>query len=318
MAAITTIVAIAGLALTAAGTAASLYGTDTAAKQAEANAKHAAAQANADAGAARADAMLEADRIRKAGKAQRAQATAAAAASGVDVNSPTTVRLDQEITTNAETDALTTIFNADDRAKRMEQQAGADLNAGKAARTAGRVDQASTLLAAAGSMTSSTATGSARKRGRLIWRRSRWRIDAPQVASRTGTSRVDNSATEQVAARSSLGQTAQQVGSGMTDDATRQVARKPRGAARGELLAQAKAANATAGFGLQVEAARAEVEDVLPPAATTRKPSRCCPNAWRRSRSSRSTACLRTCRKPITAASRTPAPGPRCSCRAPS
>lgn len=150
--AITTTTAIA-LGVMAAGTAVTLYGQDTAAKQAEANANFQAAQAEADARAAKADAMLEAERIRKEGKAQRARAAAAAAASGIDVSSPTAVKIDEEITRNAEQDAITTIFNADDRAARMGQQAAADRIGGANARRAGRVNQASTLLSAAGGMT---------------------------------------------------------------------------------------------------------------------------------------------------------------------
>src|SRR3546814_4044691 len=73
---------IAALALAAAGTATTLYGTDTAANQEEANAKFAADQAEADARAEQGAAQVEAERIRREGKAQRAKAVAAAAASG--------------------------------------------------------------------------------------------------------------------------------------------------------------------------------------------------------------------------------------------
>src|SRR3546814_20621914 len=62
-------------------------GTDTAANQEEANAKFAADQAEVDARAEQGAAQVEAERIRREGKAQRAKAVAAAAASGVDVNS---------------------------------------------------------------------------------------------------------------------------------------------------------------------------------------------------------------------------------------
>lgn len=142
-------VEIALLAMAAGSTAVSLYGQDTQAKQAEADANFQADQAEADAKAAQAEATLEAERIRKQGKQQRAQATAAAAASGVDVQSPTAIKIDDTITRNAEEDAVLTILQGSDRAARMGQQATADRIAGKNARTAGRVNQASTLLSAA-------------------------------------------------------------------------------------------------------------------------------------------------------------------------
>src|SRR3546814_6722550 len=136
---------IAALALAAAGTATTLYGTDTAANQEEANAKFAADQAEADARAEQGAAQVEAERIRREGKAQRAKAVAAAAASGVDVNSPTALKIDQEITANAEEDAMLTILNGGDRARRLKQQGQADRIAGSNAAKAGRTHQASTL-----------------------------------------------------------------------------------------------------------------------------------------------------------------------------
>ena len=140
---------IALLAFAAAGTATTLYGIDTQAKQQEANAKFSAAQAEADAAAEAASARLEAERIRKASKKQRAQAVAAAAASGVDVDSPTAVKIDEAITRNAEEDAVLTILGGGDRAARLRQQAQADRIEGSNARTAGRIQQGSTLLSAA-------------------------------------------------------------------------------------------------------------------------------------------------------------------------
>src|SRR3546814_6196752 len=89
-------------------------------------AKFAADHAEADARAEQGAAQVEAERIRREGKAQRAKAVAAAAASGVDVNSPTALKIDQEITANAEEDALTVIANGGDRAARLNQQGQAD------------------------------------------------------------------------------------------------------------------------------------------------------------------------------------------------
>lgn len=140
---------IAALASAAIGTATTLYATDTAAKQEEANAKFAADQAEADAAAEKGAAEVEAMRIRKEGKAQRAKAVAAAAAAGVDVNSPTALKIDQEITANAEQDAMLTILNGGDRAARLNQQGQADRIAGSNAARAGKINMASTLLSSA-------------------------------------------------------------------------------------------------------------------------------------------------------------------------
>lgn len=148
-----TALAIASIAVAAAGTGVALYSADTQAKQAESNAEFQAAQAEADAKAAAGEAQVEADRIRKAAKQQRSMATAAAAASGVDVSSPTAIKIEDTITRNAEEDAVLTLLQGSDRSKRLNQQAHADRNAGIGARNAGRANQASTLLSAAGSMT---------------------------------------------------------------------------------------------------------------------------------------------------------------------
>lgn len=137
------------LGVLAASTAVTLYGQDTQAKQAEANAKFDASQAEADARAEAGAAEVEAKRIRDAAKKQRGQAIAAAAASGVDVNSPTALKIDEEITSNAEEDAVLTILGGSDRARRLGQQADASRIGGRNARSAGRVAQASTLLSAA-------------------------------------------------------------------------------------------------------------------------------------------------------------------------
>lgn len=141
------------IASAVAGTATTLYGQDTQAKQLESNAKFSAAQSDADANAAEGAAQVEAGRIRKAAKAQQSQAVAAAAASGVDVNSPSAIKIDSEIGRNAEQDAYLTILNGQDTASRMRQQSVADRNAGASARTAGNTQMGSTLLSSAASMT---------------------------------------------------------------------------------------------------------------------------------------------------------------------
>lgn len=139
------------IGLMIASTAVTMYGIDTQAKQSEANAKFQASQAEADARVEADAAKIEAQRIRDAAKKQRAQAVAAAAASGVDVDSPTAVKITEEITRNSEEDAVLTILGGRDSAARLNQGAQASRIAGRSARSAGRVQQAGTLLSAASS-----------------------------------------------------------------------------------------------------------------------------------------------------------------------
>jgi predicted secreted acid phosphatase len=140
----------------AAGTAATMYATDTQAKQQESNLKYQSAQTAADAKAAQGEAEVEAMRIRKAAQVQKSQMTAAAAASGIDVNSPTAVRLDEEVTHNSEEDALLTILGGKDRSSRMNNQAMVDRQGASLARTEGRAQETGTLLSAVSSSYTST------------------------------------------------------------------------------------------------------------------------------------------------------------------
>lgn len=149
MAVTTTALLVASLVATGAATAVSMYGADTAAKQEASNLKFQAAQGEADAKAAQGEAIVEAERIRKAAKAQRSTATAAAAASGVDVSSPTAVRIDEQIVANSEEDALLTILNGKDRSDRMNQQAKLDRTGAKLAISNGKIANAGTLLSGA-------------------------------------------------------------------------------------------------------------------------------------------------------------------------
>lgn len=141
------------IGLAVASTAVSMYAQDTAAKQEASNLKFQAAQGEADAKAAQGEAIVEAERIRKAAKAQRSTATAAAAASGVDVSSPTAVRIDEQIVANSEEDALLTILNGKDRSDRMNQQAKLDRTGAKLAISNGKTANFGTLLSGAAKAT---------------------------------------------------------------------------------------------------------------------------------------------------------------------
>lgn len=106
-----------------------------------------AAQAEADAQAAQAQARVEADRIRKAGKAQAAQANASLAASGVETGEGTALRITSGIAGDAEQDAYQTILNGYNQSSRLNAQAQADRIGGRNAATAGFIQGGSSVLA---------------------------------------------------------------------------------------------------------------------------------------------------------------------------
>lgn len=113
-------------------------------------ANYQAAQAEADAEASKAAARVEADRIRKAGRAQAAQANASLAASGVETGEGTALRITSDITRDAEQDAYQTILNGVNQGARLNAQAQADRISGKNASTAGYINAGGSLLSAGG------------------------------------------------------------------------------------------------------------------------------------------------------------------------
>ena len=141
------------LAVAAVGTGMAIQGQNTQARQAEANAQFANDQAAADAAAVKGAAEVEAERIRRAGKKQKSAAIAAAAASGVDVNSTSAVKIDEEIGKNVETDAFMTIANAGDQSARLRQGGQAAMIEGRAARSAANSANAASLISFAGTAT---------------------------------------------------------------------------------------------------------------------------------------------------------------------
>jgi hypothetical protein len=151
------------LAVSALSTGVSVIGANQQARAAEDNAKFQVAQATADANAAQGDAMVEAERIRRESKRQRAAAVAAAAASGVDVNSPTAVRIDQEIATNGEHDAYMTLLDGMDHAARLRQ-------AGTAASITGQNQAYASKLGAVSSVLSFAQTATNNGNG---WKKAR-------------------------------------------------------------------------------------------------------------------------------------------------
>jgi hypothetical protein len=134
------------------------YGAYQQAETAKETGKFQAAQAAADANATQGAAQVEAERLRKAGRRRQAEAIAQAAANGVDVNSPTAVKIDQQIGQNAEQDAYMTILNGQDQSARIKQGGQAALLSAKSQAQGYMYQGASSLLSAAGSVASNWKT----------------------------------------------------------------------------------------------------------------------------------------------------------------
>lgn len=103
-------------------------------------------QAEADKRTAQSAAEVEAMRIRKQREQIRSNAIAELAASGVDVNSDTALRIDQQIVRDSEEDAFLALAGGTDRANRLDAEAQGYRNTGKQARTAGYVNAGTSLL----------------------------------------------------------------------------------------------------------------------------------------------------------------------------
>lgn len=97
-----------------------------------------------------------AKRIRTQGTTTQGQATAAMAASGVDVNSPTADLIRTKIGQNAESDAMNTILNSDSRATNQRLQAGFEEQGATDARAAGNQALAKSVLSSFAGGASST------------------------------------------------------------------------------------------------------------------------------------------------------------------
>ena len=95
-------------------------------------------------------AQVEADRIRKAGRAQAAAARASLAGSGVDTGEGTALRIQSGIVGDAEQDAYQTILNGANQSSRLNAQASADRISGRNASTSGYISAGSSLLSAGG------------------------------------------------------------------------------------------------------------------------------------------------------------------------
>lgn len=95
-------------------------------------------------------AVATAERIRRAGRSQQAQAESAYAASGVSVGTGTPVRVNEQIGLDSETDAYMAILDGDRRGRTLDYEARAARQAAKNAKSSGGGGALSSILGAAG------------------------------------------------------------------------------------------------------------------------------------------------------------------------
>lgn len=120
-----------------AGTAMTTVSAVQQGNDAQAMGNYQAAQAKADAEADRGAAKVQADKIRRAGEAERGRARAALAASGASLDSASADAIDDDIVSAYEEDALVTMYSGDNRARsRLAEGESARLAGGRAKRNA--------------------------------------------------------------------------------------------------------------------------------------------------------------------------------------
>jgi hypothetical protein len=105
------------------------------------------AQAQADATAEREAASVRADKIRKAGQAQRSSARSSLAKSGVVADAGTALTIQDSIIKGSEEDALSEILSGSYRSRRIEQEGDLSKLTGDNAMTAGIMGAGKSLLA---------------------------------------------------------------------------------------------------------------------------------------------------------------------------
>lgn len=134
------------------GTVLSVVGQQQQGK-AQQKAYEAQAQQTVNEGAYRADAAKQqAEKIRKAGAAQKGEARASLAASGVKLGEGTPLEVDREITQNSEEDALSALISGKRASSAAEEEAGMLVKAGGNASSNAMYGAASSVLQGAGSI----------------------------------------------------------------------------------------------------------------------------------------------------------------------
>lgn len=106
-----------------------------------------AAQAEADSQAEKEAGQVRARKVRQAGRAQRSEASAALAASGVEVGAGTALTIDQKIVRNTEEDALQEILTGERKGQRLIQQSQIERSAADRASAAGMRGALGSVLA---------------------------------------------------------------------------------------------------------------------------------------------------------------------------
>lgn len=137
----------AAFASAAVGTAVTVVQGQQQKKQANAQAQQAINSAAYDQDAAKA----QAEKIRRAGRAQLGQTTAALAKSGVNLSEGTPLELKKSVIQDSEQDALSTILSGDRSASSQREEAKLLGKAGKNAQTNSYFSAASSALSAYGS-----------------------------------------------------------------------------------------------------------------------------------------------------------------------
>ncbi|HCW18832.1 hypothetical protein [Achromobacter sp.] len=116
-------------------------------QQAAANAQ--ADQIDIQAAQERDAAVAQAEKIRRAGRRQAAEAEAAYASSGVSVGTGTPVRINESIYRDSEEDAFNTILTGERRGRSLDTEAALTRRAGANARSAGNSAATGSLLSGA-------------------------------------------------------------------------------------------------------------------------------------------------------------------------
>lgn len=119
--------------------------------EATADAANAQAQQSLNEGAYRDDAAkAQAERIRRAGRAQRGEAKAALAASGAKLGEGTPLEIEKTIAERSEEDALSAILSGNRAQRSAREESDLFVKRGESARTSSYASAASTALGAYG------------------------------------------------------------------------------------------------------------------------------------------------------------------------
>lgn len=138
----TALLAYTAVASAAVSAGASIYNGMQAQNAAETNAELQRRQGAQEADAA----VAQAEKIRKAARAQTGAATAALAAAGVSVGDGTPVRINEQINLDAENDAYSTLLTGARRQTSANNQADATIAQGNAAMISGTLNAGASLL----------------------------------------------------------------------------------------------------------------------------------------------------------------------------